>query len=149
MVHKSGSVRGLGPAKWTEVLGSERLTGATLDIDTASLVTEIDRLTRHLQSADFFDVREYPKATFVLKKVDAEDAARGRYKLAGDLTMREVTKPISFPATIRVTDSGATLTSRFKINRSDFGMTFGADRVDDEVSLAIVVGRPIPKVTPQ
>jgi polyisoprenoid-binding protein YceI len=128
---------------------SNTLTAATLGIDTPSLVTEIDRLTRHLHSADFFDVREYPKATFALKKVEAEDAARGRYKLTGDLTIREVTKPIVFPATLRVTDAGATLTSNFKIKRSEFGMTFGPDRVDDEVSLAVTVGKPTPKVTPQ
>jgi polyisoprenoid-binding protein YceI len=128
---------------------SNTLTAATLGIDTPSLVTEIDRLTRHLHSADFFDVREYPKATFALKKVEAEDAARGRYKLTGDLTIREVTKPIVFPATLRVTDAGATLTSNFKIKRSEFGMTFGPDRVDDEVSLAVTVGRPTPKITPQ
>jgi polyisoprenoid-binding protein YceI len=128
---------------------SKALTVATLDIDTASLVTEIDRLTRHLHSADFFDVREYPKATFALKKVEVEDAARGRYKLTGDLTIREETKPIVFPATVRVTDAGATLTSNFKIKRSEFGMTFGPDRVDDEVSLAVTVGKPTPKVTPQ
>jgi polyisoprenoid-binding protein YceI len=107
---------------------TKTLTAATLGIDTTSLVTEIDRLTRHLHSADFFDVREYPK---------------------GDLTIREVTKPIVFPTTLRVTDAGATLTSRFKIKRSEFGMTFGPDRVDDEVSLAVTVGRPTPKVTPQ
>ena len=128
---------------------SKTLSAATLDIDTASLVTEIDRLTRHLHSADFFDVREYPQATFALKKVEADAAAQGRYKLTGDLTMREVTKPISFPATLRVSDAGATLTSRFKIKRSEFGMTFGPDRVDDEVSLSVTVGRPTPKVTPQ
>jgi polyisoprenoid-binding protein YceI len=128
---------------------SKTLTAATLDIDTPSLVTEIGRLTNHLQSADFFFVREYPKATFVLKKVEAEDAARGRYKLTGDLTIRDVTKSINFPATLRVADSGATLTSRFKIKRSEFGMTFGPDRVVDEVSLAVTVGRPTPKIAMQ
>jgi polyisoprenoid-binding protein YceI len=128
---------------------SKTLTSATLEIDTPSLVTEIDRLTNHLRSPDFFDVREYPQATFVLKKVEVDDAARGRHKLTGELTIREVTRPISFPATIRVADAGATLSSRFKIKRSEFGMTFGADRVDDEVSLNITVGKPTPKVTPQ
>ena len=36
-----------------------------------------------------------------------------------------------------------------EIKRSEFGMTFGPDRVVDEVSLAVTVGRPTPKITPQ
>jgi polyisoprenoid-binding protein YceI len=128
---------------------TKSLTAATLDIETGSLITPIARLTGHLQSADFFDVREYPAATFELKKVEVEDASRGRYKLTGDLTLREVTKSISFPATLRVTDAGATLSSRFDLKRSEFGMNYGPDRVEDVVAISVTVGRPTPKVTPQ
>jgi polyisoprenoid-binding protein YceI len=128
---------------------ANELTAATLDIETSSLVTPITRLTGHLQSPDFFDVRTYPKATFKLTKTEVTDAARGRFKLTGDLTIREVTKPITFPATLRISDAGAILTSRFKIERSEFGMTFGPDRIEDEVSLSVTVGRATPKVTAQ
>jgi polyisoprenoid-binding protein YceI len=128
---------------------AKELTAITLDIETSSLITPIARLTGHLQSPDFFDVRTYPKATFKLTKIEATDAARGRFDLAGDLTIREITKPITFPATLRVSDAGATLTSRFKIKRSEFGMTFGPDRVEDEVALSVTVGRATPKVTSQ
>jgi polyisoprenoid-binding protein YceI len=127
----------------------KKLTAATLDIETSSLITPIARLTGHLQSPDFFDVRRYPEATFTLTKVEATDMARGRYDLSGDLTIREIAKPITFPATLRVTDAGAILTSRFKIKRSEFGMTFGPDRVEDEVALTVTVGRATPKITPQ
>jgi polyisoprenoid-binding protein YceI len=125
------------------------LKGATLNIETPSLITPIGRLTGHLQSPDFFDVREYPEATFKSTKIDVTDAARGRYKMTGQLTIRDVTKPISFPVTLTTTDVGAVLASKFKLKRSDFGMTFGPDRVVDEVAMSVTIGKPTPKVTPQ
>ena len=121
----------------------------SLVIDTSSLVTPIGRLTGHLHSPDFFDVRRYPKATFESTKIEPVDRERGRYKITGDLTIRDVTKPISLPATVKVTDEGLVLASKFKIKRTDFGINFGPDRVVDEVALAVTVGKPTPKVEPQ
>jgi polyisoprenoid-binding protein YceI len=129
--------------------GTKSLQGATLDIETGSLITPIGRLTRHLQSADFFDVREYPEARFESKKIQLTDAARGEYKVTGDLTIRDITKPISFPATVTISEPGAVLTSKFKLKRSEFGITFGPDRVVDEVAMTVTVGKATPKVTPQ
>jgi polyisoprenoid-binding protein YceI len=125
------------------------LEGATLQIETPSLITPIGRLTGHLQSPDFFDVRQFPEATFKSTKIEATDTARGKYKLTGELTIREVTKPISFPVTVTITDAGAVLASKFKLKRSDYGMTFGPDRVVDEVAMTVTVGKPAPKVAPQ
>jgi polyisoprenoid-binding protein YceI len=121
----------------------------TLEIDTASLVTPIGRLTGHLHSPDFFDVRRYPKATFESTKIEAVDTQRGRYKITGDLTIREVTKPVSLPATVKVTGDGLVLASKFKIKRSDFGINFGPDRVVDDVALTVTVGKPTPNVRPE
>jgi polyisoprenoid-binding protein YceI len=125
------------------------LTGITLNVETDSLVTPIERLTNHLKSIDFFDVRAYPEAAFRATRLEAASAPRGRYKVTGDLTIREVTKSISFPVTLKVTDGGAILTSKFALKRSDFGMTFGPDRVEDDVSMSVTIGRPTPKTTPQ
>ena len=120
-----------------------------LEIDTASLVTPIGRLTGHLQSPDFFDVRRYPKATFQSTKIEGASAAGGKCQITGDLTIRDVTKSITFPATVQVTDEGLVLTSKFHIKRLDFGMDFGPDRVVNEVAMTVVVGKATPEVTPQ
>jgi polyisoprenoid-binding protein YceI len=120
-----------------------------LEIDTASLVTPIGKLTGHLQSPDFFDVRQFPKATFESTEIKAVNAARGEYEVTGDLTIRDVTKPITFPARIRVNDRGLVLTSKFEIKRSEYGITFGPDRVVEEVAMTVTIGRPTPKITPQ
>ena len=121
-------------------------SAATVEIETGSLITPIARLTGHLQSPDFFEVRRYPKATFQSKTIEAVDADRGTYKITGDLTIREEKKTISFPAKVRIDDAGVLLASQFKIKRSDFGMTFGPDRVVDDVEMTVTVGKPTPKV---
>ena len=51
-------------------------SGVTVDIDTASVYSDDEKLTGHLKSADFFDVEKFPKATFKSTKIEA-DAAIG------------------------------------------------------------------------
>ncbi len=82
----------------------------------------------HLQSADFFDAEKYPEVTFKSNAIFPN--ADGRYTASGDLTIREVTRPVSFDIElIGVVENGqggqhlgaaATVT----IDRSDFGLTW-------------------------
>jgi polyisoprenoid-binding protein YceI len=105
-----------------------------VEIDTNSLYSDTPKLTQHLKSSDFFAVKDHPKAKFVSSKVEkAEDG----YKITGDLTMLGKTKTITFPATIKSSDDSLTVTSEFKINRQDFGMSFGKGKVDDEVTIKV------------
>jgi polyisoprenoid-binding protein YceI len=117
---------------------TKTLTGVTADIDTASLFTEFPKLTSHLQTADFFEVREYPKAKFESTKVTP--GKEGTATVTGKLTLHGQTKEISFPVTYSVAAEGLTLKSDFTINRSEFGMTYGAGKVEDKVALSVVVG---------
>lgn len=118
----------------------------SVEIETASLMTPIGKLTGHLHSPDFFDVRQFPKATFKSTKIEAVDAGAGKYNVTGELSIRDAKKPITFPAELKVTDAGAVLTSKFKLKRSDFGINFGPDRVDDAVAMTVTVGKATPKV---
>ncbi|MEX2176141.1 MAG: YceI family protein [Pirellulaceae bacterium] len=122
---------------------AKTLQAVTLEIATDSLFTEIPKLTNHLKSGDFFECREYPTAKFESTKIEA---AGGKHKITGKLTLHGVTKEISFPATVEIGAHGLQLTSEFKIDRSQFGMTYGAGQVENEVSLAVVVGeKTVPK----
>src|ERR1700674_5093532 len=49
----------------------------TIEIETASVVTDEDQLTAHLRTADFFDVAKYPKATFVSTKIEGNHGGDG------------------------------------------------------------------------
>jgi polyisoprenoid-binding protein YceI len=113
-------------------------------------MTSIEKLTNHLRSPDFFDARQYPEATFKTSKIERMPNANApMFQVTGNLTIRDVTKAISFPANIRISDGGVVLESKFKIKRSQFGMTFGSDRVVDEVSISIVVGKKTPALEPE
>ena len=107
----------------------------SLEINANSLYSDTAKLTGHLKSPDFFDVKTYQKATFVTKDIKAGNGAT--CTVTGDLTLHGVTKPITFPATIKATDDAVELNSEFKINRRDFGMDFGPGKVHDDVQLKI------------
>ncbi|QDT54175.1 hypothetical protein Pan44_22020 [Caulifigura coniformis] len=118
---------------------TKSLKSLTLEIDTNSISTEFGKLTAHLKGPDFFDTREHPKASFKSTKITA-GTKPGEYNITGDLTLHGVTKPIKAPATVALTDKGLALTSSFAIDRSEFGMNFGAEQIENTVSMTFVIG---------
>jgi polyisoprenoid-binding protein YceI len=120
-------------------VAAKTIKAVSLDFDATSLNTEFAKLTTHLKSPDFFDTREHPKASFVSKKV-APGAAAGEFQVTGDLTLHGVTKSITLPMKATFANGGVTATSEFTIDRSEFGMKYGIDKVDKKVSLTVVIG---------
>jgi polyisoprenoid-binding protein YceI len=123
--------------------GSATINGAdvtslkiAVDIDLNSMWTDTDKLTAHLKSADFFDVKNYPTAKFASSKVEKNGDS---YKVTGKLTMHGKSKDVTFPAKIEVKDSNLTLASDFKINRHDWGVSYGPGIVHDDVTLKVSV----------
>ncbi len=122
------------------VMTSDSPEGATVNvtIDTNSLWSDDERLTGHLKSADFFDVETYPTATFNSTAIAANDD--GTYTLTGNLDLHGVTKQISFPANISLSDSGFTADAEFSIKRFDFGIEYPGkadDLIRDEVLIKL------------
>lgn len=103
-------------------------------IDTTSLWTDTERLTGHLKSADFFEVETYPTATFRSSSITPNDD--GTYTVTGNLDLHGVTKQISFPATVALTEDGFTAEAEFAIKRYDFGIEYPGkpdDLIRDDV----------------
>ena len=69
---------------------------ANLSIDVASINTDNDRRNTHLKSPDFFAADSFPKITFVSTGITK--AKGNMYKVAGNLTMRGVTRPVVLDA---------------------------------------------------
>lgn len=117
------------------------LAGSTirLDIDTRSLYSDNNRLTNHLKSPDFFGVAANPKATFVTTKIAEEKSKEGNLQISGKLTLRGVTKEISFPAKLTQTASSLELASKFTLSKKEFGMNYGAGKIDDEVVVSVSI----------
>lgn len=130
---------GFAKFKGEAVVDGKALKSVSVDIETASLWTEIgDRLTTHLKSADFLEVRAHPAAKFVSTKI--ESAADGKAKITGNLTLHGQTKEVSFPAAVAVTDKGLTLASEFQIDRTHWGINYEPNQVVKEVTLKIAIG---------
>lgn len=122
--------------------------GVTVDIDVASLTTGNGQRDEHLRSADFFDVANYPKATFVLTSFqrDGDDVTA-----TGDLTIRGITKPVTLtgdvggPAKDPWGNQKVSAELETKISRKEWGLVWnvaleaGGVLVSDEVKLRIDV----------
>jgi polyisoprenoid-binding protein YceI len=108
----------------------------SLEIDMNQLHSDNPKLTNHLKSPDFFGVKSNPKAKFVTTKVEKAD---GDYKVTGELTMIGQTKAITFPAKVTAAGDSLTLTASFAIDRTQWGMTYGKGKINDEVKLTVSV----------
>jgi polyisoprenoid-binding protein YceI len=115
---------------------------ATVDFtaDAASLSTDNDARDKHVKSADFLDVEKYTTLTF--KSTSFKKVTANTYKVAGNLTLHGVTKPVVLDAVVR---NGVGMDKKpvagFKIsgtiNRSDFGIgaKFPTAVLSDEITI--------------
>ena len=101
--------------------GNVEKSAVALEIDMTTVYSDDEKLTGHLKGDDFFAVGEYPKASF---KSTALSKTDNGYDVQGELTLRGVTKAISFPATIDLADSKMTVQAEFSINRTDFNIVY-------------------------
>jgi polyisoprenoid-binding protein YceI len=123
---------------------NEDFTGAKIEfsLDVNSIDTTQPQRDEHLKSAEFFDAATYPKITF---KSTSFTADGDDYKLVGDLTIKDVTKPVTLAVEYGGsagdfygnTKAGFEVTG--KINRKEFGLVW--DGVTEAGS--IVVGEDI------
>ncbi|MEM6910339.1 MAG: YceI family protein [Verrucomicrobiota bacterium] len=91
-------------------------------IDMKSTWSDNDNLTKHLKNDDFFSVPDFPTSTFVLTGI--EEKSPGQYSVTGNLELRGVTKSVTFPAEVEVSDSQVTMKSKFDINRFDWNIKY-------------------------
>ena len=116
------------------VVDLEKPTNGSLEIviDTTSLWSDNDKLTNHLKSPDFFDVRKFPKITFKATQIEHEKGAE-KVKITGVLTMLGKEVQVTIPAVASMTDSVITLATDFEIDRTKWGMNYGQGKVNNEV----------------
>jgi polyisoprenoid-binding protein YceI len=110
----------------------------SIDIETASVVTDEDALTKHLQTPDFFDVAKYAKATFTSTKIEPNSAGGATHNVTGNFDLHGIKKSISFPATIQVAPDGVSVNAEFAINRKDFGLLYPG-KADDLIRDGVVI----------
>ncbi len=109
-----------------------------IEIDVASVFTDADGLTKHLQTGDFFETEKFPKASFVSTKIEPQPGGNGNYNVTGDLEIRSVKKSVTFPATIRVTPEVVSVIAEFSINRKDFAIAYPG-KADDLIRDDVII----------
>lgn len=107
-------------------------------VDVSSINTNNDGRDKHLKSADFFDAEKYPQMKFVSSSM--KPLGGNKYKMDGQLTIRDVTKPVSFDVTYGGsinTQRGAKAGFKAKttINRFDYGLKW--DRATETGGLVV------------
>lgn len=135
---------GFGTFKGTVdvVDGSPEKSKVDVQIEAESLTSDTEKLTGHLKSPDFFDVKAHPKATFVSTEIKKGGDKGASHTVTGNLTIKGITKTISFPATVALTGDTANVDAEFAINRRDFSLNYAGmpnDLIRDEVVIKLVI----------
>ena len=151
------------------IIKDGNITGGNFVLDMNSIVVSgpngsdakaNEKLLGHLKSADFFDVTKNPEATFTITSVapfsgtakdsvDPRQEAISKYKVtnpthsvSGNLTIKGLTKNITFPAQITITGNSASAIAKFNINRQDWDIVYPGkpdDLIRNEVHLGIAL----------
>jgi polyisoprenoid-binding protein YceI len=128
-----------------------KITGGSFAMDMVNLTVEDltdekskGNLTNHLKSDDFFSVEKFNKSTF--KITDVKSTSATDYTITGDLTIKGITKPVSFPAKVTVAGNKMTATGTIKFDRTHYDIKFrsgnffenlGDRMIYDEVNLDV------------
>ncbi|RKG50825.1 polyisoprenoid-binding protein [Acinetobacter cumulans] len=119
-------------------------------IPLSSLNTNVKALDEHLKTADFFNAEKYPNITFKSTKVQA--LGKNKYKITGNLTIKDVTKPVVLDAVLnkqgvhpmtKAESIGFNATTSF--NRSAFGVGAYVPNVGDKITVSITTEASVAK----
>ena len=135
---------GFGAFKGTVdvVDGAPEKSKVDVQIEAESLTSDTEKLTGHLKSPDFFDVKTHPKATFVSTEVKKGGEKGATHTITGNLTIKGITKTITFPATVTLSGDAANVDAEFAINRRDFSLNYAGmpnDLIRDDVVIKLLI----------
>jgi len=134
----------------------DTIAGGSVQIDLTSIqVMDLDtagnsKLTKHLLSDDFFDAQNHPTGTFEMTGLTDYDSTQivtkeefvtentpaqlkafmvknPTHLISGNLTLRGVTKNITFPAEVKITPSKIKIEAKFNIDRTDWNLSYNSE----------------------
>ncbi len=116
-------------------VADNKLSGGSFNIDINSLtitdkdLTYSEKLKAHLLSPDFFDAAEFGVAKFEITGVEAlENDPAGTHKVSGNLTLKDSTQNVTFPANVTITENEVKANGKFNIDRTQWGLHYGNDK---------------------
>ncbi len=106
-----------------------KLIGGEFVIDMSTITNEDvedpgykEKLVGHLKSDDFFGVEKYPTSKFVI--TDVEHKSGNEYNVSGNITIKDKTEKIDFPATVTIEGEKVTASAKVVIDRSKFDIKY-------------------------
>lgn len=112
----------------------EKLSGGEVAIDMGTIVVDDikdpgsnAKLTGHLKNPDFFDVEKHPIATLKITDVKPGDG-ESWYEVTADLTIKDITKSVSFPAEVKQAPEGVTVNTKLTIDRTEYDIRYGSGK---------------------
>jgi polyisoprenoid-binding protein YceI len=117
----------------------------TFEVKAASVDTGNEKRDQHLRSSDFFSAKQFPVITFKGTKVRAKEGEEDVLEVTGDLELHGVKKSITVDVEVTGRAKGKEgesligFESTFTIKRSEFGMTYGAGAVSDDIRLTVTI----------
>ncbi|MES2005843.1 MAG: YceI family protein [Bacteroidota bacterium] len=137
-INTNGSFTGLeGKIRFMESDLNASLFDISVDVNT--LTTGIKARDNHLRKEEYFNAEKFPRINFVSKKVLATEKS-GEYTITGTITIKGISKEISFPVTVTKQTDGLRFKTGFKLNRRDFKVGGSSIVLSDNlvVSLSLV-----------
>ena len=116
-----------------------KLVGGTVVIDMNTIEykdkTNKNTPVKHLKSPDYFDVEKFPISTIAITKVESVGS---QTIVTGDLTIKGITHPVTFPAKMEVKDGIVKANGKLVIDRTDWGIRYKSGKFYDILADEIV-----------
>jgi polyisoprenoid-binding protein YceI len=119
-----------------------KLVGGTFTIDMTTINDEDlsgeykAKLEGHLKSDDFFGVATHPTSTFVITEAKAKKG--NEYDITGNLTIKNITHEISFPATVKISGEQVTADAKIVVDRAKYDVRYGSDSFFDNLGDKVI-----------
>lgn len=112
---------------------NDQFAGATLEVDMNTMEDDHHRadnnLIKHLKDPDFFDVKKFPFSSISTSQV--ESTTGDDKKITGNLTIKGISNPVSFPAKLEITDGMLNANGRLVIDRTKWGVHYKSGKFFD------------------
>ena len=109
-----------------------------VSVDAKSVDTDMEGRDNHLRKAEYFDVEKFPKLSFRSTKIATTNKPEFLY-MTGVITIKNVSKEISFPFSQTAKDGGILFEGEFKLNRRDFGVGGKSFSMADELTVELSI----------
>ncbi len=127
------------------IYNGKSLKGGSFTMIMPSITSDNDRVTTHLKSEDFFSAVKHPTSKFEITNVTP--AGANRVNITGNLTIKEITHALTFPATVKQQKGLVVAVAKgiridrtkyeIKFRSKTFFSTIGDRAIDDEFELSV------------